>query len=147
MIKRIVLALDGSPESSRALPIAEELAKAVGAAITVVHVREMMLVPEVGGRTRHIDEDEITGVVSQQVADLVNSGIDAELQIVASTYRGGPAHDIVGVAKEVKADLIVAGARGYGMVAGLLVGSVAHRLPYVSSCPVLIVPPGEAASA
>ena len=141
-MNRIVLALDGSPESSRALPVAQELAKATSAPVTVVHVREMMLIPEVGGRPRNINEDEITAAVTQQVADMVNAGVSADLQVVESTYRGGPAHEIAEVAHNLDAGMIVAGSRGHGLVAGLLVGSVAHRLPYVSKVPVLIVPCG-----
>jgi nucleotide-binding universal stress UspA family protein len=53
---------------------------------------------------------------------------------------GGPAHEIAEVAKEVDAGLIVAGVRGHSVIRGLLVGSVAHRLPYVATCPVLMVP-------
>ena len=71
---------------------------------------------------------------------LIAAGIDAELRIVASTYSGGPAHEIAEVAKEVDAGLIVAGTRGLGMIKGLLVGSVAHRLPHIATCPVLMVP-------
>lgn len=140
MIGRIVVALDGSPESEHAVPVAEELAKALGAAVTVVHVREMMLAPVVGGVTRRIDETQVEGGIKAHVASMIDSGIDAELRIVASTYAGGPAHEIAEVAKDVDAGLIVAGTRGYGVVTGLLVGSVAHRLPYVSPCPVLVVP-------
>ena len=140
MIERIVLALDGSEESARALPVAQELATCIGAPVTVVHVREMMLVPEAGGRPRNINEDEITERISAQVAEMANAGVTADLRIVESTYRGGPAHEIVQVADELGAGLIVAGSRGYGMIAGLLVGNVAHRLPHVAKCPVLIVP-------
>ena len=140
MIKRIVLALDGSPESEYALPIAQELALATGAAITVVHVREMMLAPVVGGVPRRIDAEEVEERVASDVADLVNAGVDAELQIVTSTYSGGPAHDINDVAEQVDAGLIVVGTRGFGVIKGMLVGSVAHRLPYVAKCPVLTVP-------
>ena len=143
MIKRIVLALDGSPESEHGLSVAEELARATGAAITVVHVREMMLAPVVGGVPRRIDEDQLEKRIRDQVANLVASGIDTELQIVASTYAGGPAHEIVEVAQQVDAGLIVTGSRGLGMIQGLLVGSVAHRLPYLARCPVLIVPPAR----
>jgi len=140
MIKRIVLALDGSPESQHALPVAEELARATGAAVTVVHVREMMLAPVVGGVPRRIDEEKVEATVRSSVESLLAAGIDAELRIVASTYAGGPAHEIAEVAKDVDAGLIVTGARGLGMIRGLLVGSVAHRLLYVARCPVLTVP-------
>ena len=140
MIKRIVLALDGSRESEQGLPIAEELARATGAAITIVHVREMMLAPVVGGVPRRIDEAQVEAAVRADAAALIAAGIDTELRIVASTYAGGPAHEIAEVAKEVDAGLIVAGARGHGLIKGLLVGSVAHRLPYVATCPVLMVP-------
>ena len=144
MIKRIVLALDGSPESEQGLSVAQELAGALGAAITVVHVREMMLAPVVGGVPRRIDESELEGRIREQVATLTAAGIDTDLQIVASTYAGGPAHEIVEVAGQIAAGLIITGSRGLGMIQGLLVGSVAHRLPYLAKCPVLIVPPAEA---
>jgi nucleotide-binding universal stress UspA family protein len=140
MIKRIVLALDGSPESDHALPVAQELALATGAAVTIVHVKEMMLAPAVGGVPRRIDEAQIEEAVKADLASLLEAGIDAELRIIASTSSSGPAHEIADAAKEVDAGLIVAGSRGFGLVKGLLVGSVAHRLPYVATCPVLTVP-------
>ena len=102
MIKRIVLALDGSPESDYALPITQELALATGAAVTVVHVREMMLAPVVGGVPRRVDDERGGGARAADVAALIDAGVDAELQIVASTYAGGPAHEIAEVAKEVE---------------------------------------------
>jgi nucleotide-binding universal stress UspA family protein len=140
MIKRIVLALDGSPEADHALPVAKELAQALAAPVTIVHVREMMLAPVVGGVTRRIDEADVEQAVRADLAELIDAGIDADLRIVASTYSGGPAHEIAQVADELEAGLIVAGSRGLGVVKGLLVGSVAHRLPYVATCPVLTVP-------
>ena len=140
MIKRIVLALDGSPEADHALPVAKELAQALKAPVTIVHVREMMLAPVVGGVTRRIDETQVEARIGEHVAALRASGIDVDLQVIASTYAGGPAHEIAGAAAEVGAGLIVAGTRGMGLIKGMLVGSVAHRLPYVATCPVLIVP-------
>jgi nucleotide-binding universal stress UspA family protein len=150
MFTRIVLGLDGSPQSDRAFAVARDLAALTKATVTIVHVREMMLAPVVGGVPRRIDEDELEKRIRGQVADLAAAGIDTDLQIIASTYAGGPAHEIVEVARQVDAGLIVSGTRGLGLVKGLLVGSVAHRLPYLAFCPVLIVPPphdhdGEAA--
>ena len=146
MITRIVLALDGSPEAGCALPVAKELALALGAPVTVVHVREMMIAPVVGGVTRRIDGPAIEASVKSDAESLLAAGIDADLRIVASTYAGGPAHEIADVAREVDAGLIVAGVHGHGVIKGLLVGSVAHRLPYVAGCPVLTVPLPPASS-
>jgi nucleotide-binding universal stress UspA family protein len=140
VIGRIVIALDGSPEAEHAIPVAEEVARALGAAVTIVHVREMVLAPVVGGVTRRIDEDEIERGISGHLQLMLDNGIDADLRIVASTYSGGPAHEIAEIAEEVGAGMIVAGTRGLGVIRGLLVGSVAHRLPYVAGCPVLTVP-------
>jgi nucleotide-binding universal stress UspA family protein len=140
MIKRIVLALDGSPESEYAVPITQEIATGLGAAVTVVHVREMMLAPVVGGVPRRIDSDEIEARVAAHVAALTAAGVAAELRVVATTYAGGPAHDIAEAAEDVDAGMIVVGTRGLGVIKGMLVGSVAHRLPYIAKCPVLTVP-------
>lgn len=140
-IERIVVALDGSGGSTRTLPIVRQLATGLKVPVTVVYVREIMLFPEVGGQPRRVNEDELSSVVSQQAADLTKDGIPVDLQVIESTYRGGPAHEIAQVAKQVGAGLIVAGSRGSGVIAGLLVGSVAHRLQQITPCPLLIVPP------
>ena len=53
---------------------------------------------------------------------------------------GGPAHAIEEIADRADADLIVVGTRGHSSVAGLLLGSVTHRLLHIAHRPVLVVP-------
>jgi nucleotide-binding universal stress UspA family protein len=142
-IDRIVVALDGSEGSERTLPIVRELATGLKVPVTVVYVREIMLFPEVGGQPRRFNEEELSARVSEEATGLTKDGIEVDLQVVESTYRGGPAHEIAEVARQVGAGLIVAGSRGSGVIAGLLVGSVAHRLQQITPCPVVIVPPAR----
>lgn len=142
MFTRIVLGLDGSPQSDRAFIVARDLAALTQASVTIVHVREMMLAPAVGGVPRRIDESAIETRIRAQADELKAAGAGGELRLIASTYTGGPATDIVNVAREVDAELIVVGTRGQGLIAGLLLGSVTQRLLQIAPCPVLSVTPG-----
>jgi nucleotide-binding universal stress UspA family protein len=137
--KAIVLGLDGSDLSDRAIPVARELAQRDGGHIEVVHVRELM-VGRAGGYPVHPDEDEIEAKVRRQVEELNSAGTKATMRLVTAATHG-PAHAIAEVAEDVHADLIAVGTRGHAPVAGLLLGSVTQRLLHISPCPVLAVPP------
>jgi nucleotide-binding universal stress UspA family protein len=138
MFSKIVLALDGSEPSERAIPVLRELAEAGTARVDIVHVRELM-VGRAGGLPLHADEDEITERVRARAKDLADAGYDTHVH-VESTVGGGPAHVIAEIAQKVGADVIVIGTRGHSPVAGLLVGSVTQRLLHIAPCPVLSVP-------
>ncbi len=137
MFRTIIWATDGSPSADRALPYAKELLED-GGTIIAVHADEHFI-----GRASPYsvlaDGDEVKTKIHEQVAEARKEGLDVSFRIVPGTASGA-AHMIANVAGEVGADVIVAGTRGHGSVAGLLVGSVTHRLLHVSPCPVLIVP-------
>jgi nucleotide-binding universal stress UspA family protein len=138
MSKRVVLGLDGSQDSMRAIPYAVEQA-GDGGKIVVVHVREL-LVGRAGGLPLAVNEDEIEAGVRRQVDDLKSAGIASELKLI-SAVAGGPAHVIADVAREVNADVIIVGTRGHRQIASLIIGSVTHKLLHMTPCPVLAVPP------
>ena len=137
MFKTIVLGLDGSESSDSALQHATMLAREQGSRVKVVHVIE--IVAGRGGGMLRLDEDELKSKIEQQVKELVDGGIDAELEFHAA-MAGGPAHVIHEVAARSDADLIITGTRGHTAAAGILLGSVAHRLLHLSRCPLLIIP-------
>ena len=137
MFGTIVLAVDGSEPSDRAVEYAGRLAKESGSRIVAVHVKEIM-----AGRAAgpvHVNEDEILDKVREQIKHLNDDGIKAELQ-VTSSMTGGPAHIIADAAEKESADVIVTGTRGHTALAGVFLGSVAQRLLHLASCPVLVVP-------
>jgi nucleotide-binding universal stress UspA family protein len=141
MSKTVVLGLDGSQDSVRAIPYAAEQAGADGK-IVVVHVREL-LIGRAGGLPLVANEDEIEMDVRRRVDDLKAGGTHVELQVV-SAVAGGPANVIAGVARKEGADVIVIGTRGHRQIASLIIGSVTHRLLHMTPCPVLAVPPASA---
>ena len=139
MFKRIVLGLDGSPESTRALALAKQIAAEGPVHIDIVHVREFMIAGRAGVQPTRADERDLEAIVRAQADELAASGVDATLTVV-STTAGGPAHVLAEQAAERAADLIIVGTRGHTSLSGLLLGSVTQRLLHVSPCPVMAVP-------
>jgi nucleotide-binding universal stress UspA family protein len=138
MFNTILLALDGSEASQRAIPLAEDLAKQSGGRIIVGHVRELM-VGRGGGQPINANEDELEASVRATAAKLSEGGIETAVE-VATSGMGGPAHALAEIAEREHADVIVAGTRGHAPVTGLLLGSVTQRLLHVAPCPVLVMP-------
>jgi nucleotide-binding universal stress UspA family protein len=147
MYKRILVAVDGSPTSEHALRHAIGLAKGLSAALRVVHVVEMgvlPLAPELG-----IDIDTITQArraAGEQVLKKAREacqagGVPAETRLLET---GAPTQRIAGaIADEADAwpaDLVVAGTHGRTGVQRLLLGSVAEGIARVSPAPVLLIP-------
>ena len=140
MFKTIVLALDGSEGSRRAIPVAAELARQNGGRILIAHVEQD--VAGKGGAPIPITEDEIQAEIRKQAEKLSTDGIETSVEM-RNVMLGGPAHPIAEIAEEANADLIVAGTRGHSPVAGLLLGSVTQRLLHIARSPVLVVPPSD----
>ena len=142
MYEKILVALDGSKGSARAVPHALELAKDHGGSIVAVHVDERMVakgdMPPV-----HPNEEDILEEERGQVAAIQAGGVEAEL-VRTSIILGGPGSAIAQVAEDIDADVIVVGTRGHSSIPGLVLGSVAHRLIHVAHRPVLAVPPSAA---
>jgi nucleotide-binding universal stress UspA family protein len=138
LFKTIVLTLDGSEGAKKAIPVAAELAEKEKAKIVIAHVTEYVVAK--GGELPHMDEDQIRAEIDEAAKHLSNRGIETTVEL-AETVLGGPAHAIVEIADRTGGDLIVTGTRGHSAAAGLLLGSVTHRLLHIAKRPTLAVPP------
>jgi nucleotide-binding universal stress UspA family protein len=141
MFENVVLALDGSDQSDDALAYATQISKDHGSKLHVVHVVEVLVGR--GGGMLHLNEREIKTKIADQVHELTEAGIDAELEF-RSAVVGRCGNVIASVAAEHEADVIVTGSRRHSGFAGMLLGSVTQRLLHLADCPVLIIPRGSA---
>ena len=136
MFDRIVLAVDGSGPSDRAEGVAAETAKKFRSDVTVVHVLEHELA-WIGDLAIETPE-EASQLSDEVVRRLKDRGLTARGEV-----RHAPvalvAREVLDVAKEADADLIVMGTRGRTDWKGLLLGSVAHKVLQHAACPVLLV--------
>ena len=136
MFERILVAVDGSREGGKTVPVAIDLAIKYGSAVTVVHVREHE-------RYEGADVDLGPGAPAETIVDTVReafgtAGIEARTEI-RRVSPGDTPEQIVGVAQEVHADLIVMGTRGMTEWKSLLLGGVANKVIHHATCPVLLV--------
>lgn len=143
MFKRVVWATDGSPAADAALDYAGTLVAHEGAELIAVHVDDVMAGPRAAHLTVNADEPDAKEKIKQQVEQLKTSGIQAS-EVLATRTSGGADHPISDAARDARADLIVVGTRGHTAGAGLLLGSVTHRLLHISDIPVLSIPPNAA---
>jgi nucleotide-binding universal stress UspA family protein len=136
MLDKLLLAVDESAQSRKAVPAAAELARAGGWTVHVLHVRELHYpVPPTVTGDRPEDAQRL---VDEVVGELQRAGVKAEGAVRPST-GGSPAAAILEHARELGAGMIVVGSHGHSTLGGLLLGSVAHKLTQLSTCPVLVV--------
>lgn len=133
MIANILVPLDGSALSERALPFAASLARATGARLWLVHALPAM--PPVLDREPRID---VAASVEGTAAHLRERGLKA----TARTVHGDATNAILDSSVDMPADLIVMSTHGRGGIGRWLYGSVADQVLVRATVPVLLVPSG-----
>jgi nucleotide-binding universal stress UspA family protein len=133
---RLLVAVDHSEVSARVIAAAKDLACLANGTVRVLHVRER----EFGrlGLTPSEPDEEAQAAVRDAVDTLIQAGVDAQGEMREAIY-GHAAREIVKDAHEHDADIIIMGSRGRSDLAGLVLGSTAHKVIHLSDRPVLIV--------
>jgi nucleotide-binding universal stress UspA family protein len=137
MYERILVALDHSAASDRVLDAARELASMSKAKVWVLHLREREVIAQLG-RVAAESDSEAAAAVDGAVKALTEMGIDAHGE-VRDTVFGHAAREIIEDAKLHDVNVIVMGSRGRGDLAGLVLGSTAHKVIHLADRPVLVV--------
>jgi nucleotide-binding universal stress UspA family protein len=136
MFERILLAVDGSAHSRKAVPVAADLAFRYGGEILVFHAREheLALGVDIDAETPEEGLDLVDGIVRE----LKDAGVSVRGEVVRVPLGRTP-HAILDAAKDANVDLIVLGTRGLSEWSRLLMGSVAHKVVHLAEMPVLVV--------
>jgi nucleotide-binding universal stress UspA family protein len=148
VIKNILVAVDGSENSNRALDFAIDLAEKYSAAITVLNVSEppaMGAVPleptTISGDSmvlfardlRKIHED----ILSKAVVHAKE--VNPKMVVLSKLREGDPALEIVAEAKESEFDIVVVGHRGEGRIREIFLGNISEKVSHLAPCSVVIV--------
>ncbi len=142
MFSKILVALDGSQYSNKALLYALEVAKRFGSRLTLLHVvvRPLHVYGDEGVvLAEHPDkrlEEEGKKILKKAKEQTDMEGVSADTVLTA----GDPGEEILRVSKD-DYDLLVLGSRGLSRVKAFLLGSVSHRVTHYAKCAVLVVKP------
>jgi nucleotide-binding universal stress UspA family protein len=140
MFQRVLVAVDGSDPSLKAVRMAAEIARRFGAGLSIVHVvPRLLLPPDVYGLSIATVEREHRAY-AERVLEEARKALDApNLAIATAVLFGSPAECIAEQAATPEVGMVVVGSRGHGAVARVFLGSVSDRLVHICPKPVLVV--------
>jgi len=148
LIRNVLVAVDGSENSDRALDFALDLAEKYGAAVTVLNVTEspaMGAVPleptTISGESMVVFAKDLRRFHEEVLSKAVAHAREAKPDVAVSSKlrEGDPALEIVAVAKADGFDVVVVGHRGLSRVRELFLGNISEKVAHLATCPVIIV--------
>ncbi len=146
MINKLLVAIDGSNHSLKAIDFASVIAASLKARVILLSVVKAQELPE--GLREYAKLERIPGVDMEILTKLAghlisnsekrarDKGVD---DIVGEVQEGPVARTIVARAKHHGVDVIVIGSRGLGNIEATLHGGVSHRVELLAECAVLTV--------
>jgi nucleotide-binding universal stress UspA family protein len=137
MYDKLLVAVDRSDVAERVIHAAREMALLSDGEVWLLHVQEKEVMPRAGLYAIE-SHPEALSTVERAAQELSDAGIKTHYQVRSAIY-GYAAHEIVAAAKDCDADVIVMGSRGRGDLAGLMLGSTAHKVIHHTDRPVLVV--------
>lgn len=136
-LKRILVPVDFSNCSRKALDYARPFAKQFGAELILLHVMEPFValsVPEMLPEKTEWSAERVQGTL-EELRAMVSDDIASR----AMVRQGSPHVEIVDVARELDVDLIILSTHGRTGLDHVLLGSTAEKVVRRAACPVLIV--------
>ncbi|MCA1065916.1 universal stress protein [Rossellomorea sp. AcN35-11] len=140
MLQRILVPIDGSDFSLKALKHAMEIAKAMDAEILLLNVQYSYNTHNIN---RFVSKEQVLRYQQENAKEVLDDAlkvIENQGVTVHTKFRiGSPDYEIVKEAKESNVSSIIMGSRGLGAIKSKIMGSVSFNVLHVASCPVTLV--------
>lgn len=139
-IKSLLVAVDGSEFSDKAVRYACAMGPSLGAEVVLLHVVPML----VSATPYHDTVSDQPFLALQKVGEDILAkakeiAVALKCEVTELISHGDPANKIVDIATERNSDLIIMGSRGVSGIKRLFVGSISDKVMNQAPCPVMIV--------
>lgn len=129
MMKKILVPVDGSEQSYKAIEFAGNLAHQNDATIYLLHVFRLNIIPEGLGECFMSDRIQLQTMGKKILAAAENKAKKKGVKHIEMTLiEGDPIEKIINYAKDNDVDIIVIGSRGLETFKGLLLGSISNKV-------------------
>ena len=154
MFEKILVPVDGSEHSVKALEKAIEMAKKFDGRITLIHVYSVTVQPIIVPEPATLSSPGIPYLTAAEISRVAEAARDfgnkvlkdgeeraraGKVGVEKVLIEGHAVQEIVKAAKEGSFDLIVLGARGISHIREMFLGSVTDGVIHHAPCPVLVV--------
>lgn len=145
MFNSILIAVDGSEHAKKALEVACRLIDQEKATLHILHIPEALshettLVWGIGAVALESSREALEQAGHKIIEQAANAARElGATDIQTHLSQGDPARIILRQAETLNADAIVLGSRGLGNFAGLMIGSVSHKVTHSAKCTVITV--------
>ena len=149
MINKLLVAVDGSSHSLKAVDYASAIAACCKARVIILTVVKVHKVKEISAELRtyaeledipRVDLDALKMIAGELVAHAEKISRDKGVTDIVTKVQQGPvARTIIACAQQHDVDMIVVGSRGFGNIEATLRGGVSSRVELLAKCPVLTV--------
>ena len=139
----IIVGVDGSEVSRRALDWAVREAGLRGAALTVLAVHQVASNYWTGSPEHYPADQPVTEVMRRAAEEAVQKAVSqagekAPASVTVRAVSGLPAQELVSASSD--ADLVVVGTNSGGGLSQMLLGSVTNKVVNHAACPVVVIP-------
>jgi nucleotide-binding universal stress UspA family protein len=141
MLKKILVATDGSDHARKAIDYAADIASKYQAKVYIIHaVSPLPRMPEVGADVLQSIEDShkqyARQIIEEGEREIEKKGIK---NYQSDILHGDPAQEIIEYARKNSVDMIVMGSHGAGRVETFLLGSVSNKVCHLAECTCLTI--------
>ena len=139
-MKSILVPIDFSWPSKKALEYAVPFARQFGAKITLLFVLEPpVYTGDIGYVPMEVDNEGSLKAAAKKLAELAELAVEPELLEQTLVRTGRPFQEITDIARSLNTDLIIIATHGYTGLKHVLLGSTVERVVRIAPCPVLTV--------
>ncbi len=144
MMKKILIATDGSDMSKRAVLVGIDMARRAGGSIIAIYVVDVSRISHLPGYAMIPGiKEKIIGLMEEEGKQATDFAEDRAREANVPCHKiisqGSPSQELLRLSRDLEADLLILGSRGRTGVERYILGSVAEKVVLQSEVPVLLI--------